>query len=140
MATYSSKPIEIPMQAESVYEKVSNLSGFQERIDNLPQDVKDKIGAVRFTEDSIIINAATVGDMVLSISEKVPGKRVAFTANGAPVPIVMSINLENIDNEKTLVTTCIDVEIPAMLKPLVGPKLQEAAEKFGDMIGNIAKY
>ena len=53
MATYSSKPIEIPMQAESVYEKVSNLSGFQERIDNLPQDVKDKIGAVRFTEDSI---------------------------------------------------------------------------------------
>ena len=140
MATYSSKPIEIPMQAESVYEKVSNLSGFQERIDNLPQDVKDKIGAVRFTEDSIIINAATVGDMVLSISEKGPGKRVAFTANGAPVPIVMSINLENIDNEKTLVTTCIDVEIPAMLKPLVGPKLQEAAEKFGDMIGNIAKY
>lgn len=140
MATYSSKPIEIPMQAESVYEKVSNLSGLQERIDNLPQDVKDKIGAVRFTEDSIIINAATVGDMVLSISEKVPGKRVAFTANGAPVPIVMSINLENIDNEKTLVTTCIDVEIPAMLKPLVGPKLQEAAEKFGDMIGNIAKY
>ena len=140
MATYSSKPIEIPMQAESVYEKVSNLSGFQERIDNLPQDVKDKIGAVRFTEDSIIINAATVGDMVLSISEKVPGKRVAFTANGAPVPIVMSINLENIDNEKTLVTTCIDVEIPALLKPLVGPKLQEAAEKFGDMIGNIAKY
>ena len=140
MATYSSKPIEIPMQAESVYEKVSNLSGFQERIDNLPQDVKDKIGAVRFTEDSIIINAATVGDMVLSISEKVPGKRVAFTANGAPVPIVMSINLENIDNEKTLVTTCIEVEIPAMLKPLVGPKLQEAAEKFGDMIGNIAKY
>ncbi|WP_289713247.1 hypothetical protein [uncultured Muribaculum sp.] len=140
MATYSSKPIEIPMQAESVYEKVSNLSGFQERIDNLPQDVKDKIGAVRFTEDSIIINAATVGEMVLSISEKVPGKRVAFTANGAPVPIVMSINLENIDNEKTLVTTCIDVEIPAMLKPLVGPKLQEAAEKFGDMIGNIAKY
>ncbi|WP_289858635.1 hypothetical protein [uncultured Muribaculum sp.] len=140
MATYSSKPIEIPMQAESVYEKVSNLSGFQERIDNLPQDVKDKIGAVRFTEDSIIINAATVGDMVLSVSEKVPGKRVAFTANGAPVPIVMSINLENIDNEKTLVTTCIDVEIPAMLKPLVGSKLQEAAEKFGDMIGNIAKY
>ena len=65
---------------------------------------------------------------------------MAFTANGAPVPIVMSINLENIDNEKTLVTTCIDVEIPAMLKPLVGPKLQEAAEKFGDMIGNIAKY
>ncbi len=140
MATYSSKPIEIPMQAESVYEKVSNLSGFQERSDNLPQDVKDKIGAVRFTEDSIIINAATVGDMVLSVSEKVPGKRVAFTANGAPVPIVMSINLENIDNEKTLVTTCIDVEIPAMLKPLVGSKLQEAAEKFGDMIGNIAKY
>lgn len=139
MTTYSSKKIELAMPVETVYARISDIGGFQSRIDQLPDDVKSKIGSVRFTDDSIIINAAPMGDMVLSVSERVPEKRVAFTAQGAPVPLIMAINLEPEGADKTNVTTSIDVEIPAMLRPMVGPKLQEAAEKFGDMIRNLAK-
>ena len=139
MTTYSSKTIELQMPVETVYARISDIGGFQSRIDQLPEDVRSKIGSVRFTDDSIIINAAPMGDMVLKVTERIPDKRVAFTAQGAPVPLVMAINLEAAGDDKTNVVTSIDVEIPAILKPMVGPKLQEAAEKFGDMIRNLAK-
>lgn len=139
MTTYSSKTIELQMPVEAVYARISDIGGFQSRIDQLPEEVRSKIGSVRFTDDSIIINAAPMGDMVLKVTERIPEKRVAFTAQGAPVPLVMAINLEAVGEDKTNVTTSIDVEIPVILKPMVGPKLQEAAEKFGDMIRNLAK-
>lgn len=139
MTTYSSKTIELQMSVQAVYARISDIGGFQSRIDQLPEDVRSKIGSVRFTDDSIIINAAPMGDMVLKVTERIPEKRVAFTAQGAPVPLVMAINLEAAGDDKTNVVTSIDVEIPAILKPMVGPKLQEAADKFGDMIRNLAK-
>lgn len=139
MTTYSSKTIELQLPVATVYARISDIGGFQSRIDQLPDEVKSKIGSVRFTDDSIIINAAPMGDMVLKVTERIPEKRVAFTAQGAPVPLIMAINVEAAGEDRTNVVTSIDVEIPAMLKPMVGPKLQEAAEKFGDMIRNLAK-
>ena len=138
MTTYSSKPVTIEMPVAEVYARCSNIGAFQERIDTLPEEVRSKIGSVRFTDDSIVINAAPMGDMTLNVTERRPDSRVALTAANAPVPLVLSINLEPDGDSRTRVVTAIEVEIPAMLRPMVGPKLQEAAEKFGDMIKNIA--
>ena len=51
----------------------------------------------------------------------------------------MSVNFAEVSPEATDVTTVIDVEIPAMLRPFVGPKLQQAADKFGEMISNLSR-
>ncbi len=91
-----------------------------------------------FDNDKITIKGAPMGDIELAVTERIENKRMALTAQKAPVPIIMSINLEEQGADKTQVVTSIDVEMPAMLKPMVGPKLQEAAEKFGDMIKNLA--
>lgn len=138
MTTYSSKPVDVAMPASTVFDRISNLGTFQERIDQLPEDVKAKIGSVTFTEDTIVINAAPMGNMTLRVTERIPAKRIALTAENAPVPIILSVNLNEKDTETTEVVTSIDVEMPAMLRPMVGPKLQEAANKFGDMIKNLA--
>ena len=42
-------------------------------------------------------------------------------------------NLKGVEND-TEVASVIDVEIPAMLRPMIGGKLQEAAEKFNELI------
>ncbi|MCM1504037.1 MAG: hypothetical protein NC127_02445 [Muribaculum sp.] len=138
MTTYSSKPAVVPMPADAVYERVSDIESFESRIKELPEDVRAKMGEVRFTHDAIIINSAPVGEMTLNVSERVPGKRIAFSVANAPVPLVMAINLAAKDDSSTEVVTAIDVEMPAVLRPIVGPKLQQAAEKFGEMIKNIA--
>lgn len=126
------------MPADVVYDRINNLESFGSRLNELPEDVRAKMGDVKFTADSIIINAAPVGDMTLNVSERVPDKRIAFSVANAPVPLSMSINLDGKGEESTEVVTSIEVEMPAMLRPMVGPKLQQAADKFGDMIKNIA--
>lgn len=126
------------MSASAVYDRISDLESFESRINELPEEVRSKMGDVKFTHDSIIINSAPVGQMTLNVSERVPGKRIAFSVANAPVPLMMVINMAEKGEDSTEVVTAIDVEMPAMLKPLVGPKLQEAAEKFGEMIKNVA--
>ncbi len=138
MTTYSSKPVDVALAASTVYDRIGNLGSFQERIESLPGEVRAKIGSVTFTDDTIVINAAPMGDMTLRVTERIPAKRIALTAENSPVPIVLSVNMEEKDAELTQVVTSIDVDMPAMLRPMVGPKLQEAAEKFGDMIKNLA--
>ncbi|MBD5267904.1 MAG: hypothetical protein HDS41_07015 [Bacteroides sp.] len=137
MTTYSSKPVEIPMSASAAYAKLTDLSSFQERLESLPEDLKSKVGDISFTADTISFNGTPMGALVLKLSETVPDKRVAFTAQGAPVPVIMSIALEDKDTDKAEAISSIDVEIPAMLKPMIGPKLKEAAEKMGEMIKNL---
>lgn len=126
------------MPVETVYKHISDIAAYQEKINGLPDDIKKKIGNVAFDNDKITIKGAPMGDTELAVTERIENKRMALTAQKAPVPIIMSINLEEQGADKTQVVTSIDVEMPAMLKPMVGPKLQEAAEKFGDMIKNLA--
>ncbi len=138
MTTYSSDPVTLPMSADAVYDRVSNLGSYQTKLNELPAEVKAKMGDVTFEDDKITINNGPTGAMTLKVTEKVPGKRVALQAENAPVPIILSINMESKGEASTEIVTSIDVEMPAMLKPLVGPKLQQAASQFGDMIKNLA--
>ncbi len=138
MTTYSSKTATLDMPVETVYKHISDIAAYQEKINGLPDEIKQKIGNVTFADDKITIKGAPMGDIELVVSERVENKRMALNAMNSPVPIIMSINLDEQGTGKTQVVTSIDVEMPAILKPMVGPKLQEAAEKFGDMIKNLA--
>jgi hypothetical protein len=50
----------------------------------------------------------------------------------------MAINFKTITDDTTEVTTVIDVELPAMLRPFVGPKMQQAADQFGVLMSRLA--
>lgn len=133
MATYSSKPVTVNHPIEEIYSKVSNLGAFQQRLETLPQEAKEKLGDVRFTNDSIIINAPAVGEIKFNVVERVSPSLVRLSAENSPVPFGIAIKLAEAAAGATTVGAYIDVEIPMMLKPLIGGKMQEAADKFGEM-------
>lgn len=139
MACYSSKPVEIPASIDVVYERISNVAAFQDKLDQIPADVRAKMGDVSFRDDAIVIAAAPVGEITLRLLEKEPPRRVKFVAENSPVPIGLAINLADKGNSLTEATSAIEVDIPVMLKPLVGPKLQEAADKFGELLTNLGR-
>ncbi len=65
-------------------------------------------------------------------------KQIKMSADGM-LPMSMLINMTPIENgERTEVSTSIDINLPTMLKPFVGPHLQKAADQFGVMMGKIA--
>lgn len=131
------------MAASEIYAKISDFSKFETLMAQLPEEVRAQMGEVKFTSDTIVIPHNMLGQITLRVSERVPDKRIALTAENAPVPMFMAINLEAKGPETTEVQAAIDVDIPAMLKPIIGPKiepmLKQSAEKFGEMITNIVK-
>lgn len=134
MATYKSKQVTISHPIEEVYEKISNIGAYQQKLDSLPAEVKDKLGDVRFEPDAIVITAAPVGEIRFAVKERIKPSSVKLSAEQSPVPLTLSVNLTPDSDSSTCAVSQIDVEIPAMLKPMVGGKMQEAADKFGELI------
>lgn len=137
MATYKGKPVVIDRPAEEIYDRIADLNSFQQRLDSLPEEARAKLGTVRFTDSSIIITAPAVGDMTFNVTERVAPTLLKLSAANSPVPFDIAIRLNPLSDNSTEVTTSLDVEIPAMLKPMVGGKMQEAADKFSEMFSTL---
>lgn len=136
MAKYTGDPVTINKKTDDVFERIANIGSYQQYLDQLPDEIKSKIGDVRFSGDAIIITAAPVGEIVLKLVEKQAPSSLKFEAQGAPVPLFVDIALAD-TGEATELTPVIDVEVPAMLRPFVAPKMQEAANQMGKMLGNL---
>ncbi|MDE6459734.1 MAG: hypothetical protein K2K52_02720 [Paramuribaculum sp.] len=134
MASYSSKPASINKPVDEVYDRISNIGAYQQKLDSLPAEVREKIGDVRFENDAIVITAAPVGEIRFAVKERISPSKVTLAAEQSPVPLNLTVNLEPDGENSTKATSVIDVEIPAMLKPMIGGKMQEAADKFGELI------
>lgn len=134
MAHYQSKPVSINAPIDDVFNRISDINAYQQKLESLPQEVKAKLGEVRFENDSIIITAAPVGEIKFTVDKRQSPSLIALKAEQSPVPLTLSVNLEPSTPNTTAAAAAIDVEIPAMLKPMIGGKMQEAADKFGELI------
>ena len=137
MAKYSSKSVTINRSAEAIAEQFSDFRKLQGALDNLTPEEKAKVGAVSFTEDSIKISTQQVGDIVFKVSKRTP-EAICLQAEKSPVPMNLILEMKPVDAESTELTGVIDVDIPVMLRPLVGPTLQKAADQFGSLFARFA--
>lgn len=138
MAKYSGAPVAVAASSGEVFERISDLSSFQQRLEQLPEQARAQLGDLKFTSDSIVINAPAVGQMKFNIVERVANERITLAAEGSPVPFAINIGIssDGVDSG-CVISTDLDVDIPMMLKPLIGGKMQEAANKFGEMLGTL---
>lgn len=139
MATYTGKSVTLPFPTSTVYEKISDLSQYNELIEKLPDDQRQKLNGVEFNSDSISMNAPSVGKLTFKINERTPATLVNFTAENCPMPLDLTINLKADGESATILTPAIKIEIPPMLRPFIGNKIQEAADKFGEVFTSIFK-
>lgn len=137
MAKYSGKPVVVGKPIDEIYNKVSDLSSFQQRIDQLPEEAKSRLGDVRFTNDKIFINAPGVGEIAFAVVERNAPTFLRLSAENSPVPFNIRMNFAESGPSETKVQTDLDIEIPAMLRPLVGGKLQQAADKISEMFSYV---
>lgn len=136
MAQYKGKTVSVDAPATAIAQKFEDLTVLQSYVDKLPEDQRTKLGDVRFEHDAIVIKHPTVGEMAFRVVER-SDRKISFKADGL-LPFVMNIELDPIDGgTRTNVTTELDVEIPAMLRPLIGGKLQQVADVFGDFIAKL---
>lgn len=138
MATYKSTPTTINRSAEELFDRFSDLSHLQGALEGLTPEQKAQVGEVAFTTDGIKIVTPQVGAIEFTVKERVRPGRIVFGTTSSPVPLSMTMNISPVSDSSSQVETLIDVEIPMMLKPLVGPQLQKAADKFGELITRLS--
>lgn len=136
MAKYKGKTARVEAGANRITEKFSDLSVLESHLANIPDDQRDKIGNISFEPDAIILTNPSIGEMRFKRVENTPEK-IVFSADGM-VPLSVVIALDSVDENTTDVTTTLDIEIPVMLRPLIGSKLQSVADIFGDLIAKLA--
>lgn len=136
MAEYKSKAVTVNRPAEFITEKFADLSQFGNVLDQMPEADRAKVGDVKFEKDSISLETSQVGTIVFKVTERTPS-RVVMTAVGSPVPLDLSVRLTPLSADSTEIVTSIDVEIPAMLRPLIGGAMQKAVDQFGSLMAKL---
>ena len=139
MATYTGKPVTLSRPIDQIYERVADLSQDRSLVEQLPEEHRERLSGIEFDGDGIRMDAPAIGQLVFKISERVPTSRVSFVAEGCPVPLSLSVNLKEAGENSTTLTPAVKIEIPPMLRPFIGNKIQEAADKFGEVFTSIFK-
>lgn len=137
MSVYSGKPVVIHRQIDDVYAKVSDLGQYRDLVEQLPADQREKLQGVEFRGDAIKMDAPGVGELVFKIIERDAPTHVGLNAEGCPIPLKLALDLADVDGSATRLTPRIDIQIPPMLRPFIGNKIQEAADKFGEVFTSL---
>ena len=140
METYKSDKVTINHNINLIYSKLSDPSIFKTQIDSnmdrLPDEAREHLKSVKFEEDGISVESP-MGTLKLSVSESQEPTMVKYTAQSSPVPFGVTINLESVDENTTQAVTELNIELPFMLKAMVGGKLSEGAQKMGELIAKL---
>ena len=140
METYKSDKVVIDHNIELIYSKLSNPAMFKEKMeqnmDRIPDEAREHLDNLKFEDDGISINSP-MGAMKLSVSESVEPCLVKYVVESSPVPFGLTINLEAIDEEHTSAIAEINIELPMMVRAMVGGKLSEGAKKMGEVLAKL---
>ena len=140
METYKSDKVVIDYNIELIYSKLSNPTMFKEKMeqnmDRIPDEAREHLDNLKFEEDGISINSP-MGAVKLSVSESVEPNLVKYVAESSPVPFGLTVNLEAIDEEHTNAIAEINIELPMMIRAMVGGKLSEGAQKMGEVLAKL---
>lgn len=139
MATYKSSKETIAAPAERVYEKLSDLENLRNVIENIPEDriPADKRGMmeqIKITSDSISLPAGPVGEIRLKTSRLEPYSRIELSGIGTPVPLSLGVHIDSKGDTESEVQVLLDIDIPMMLKPMVGGTLQKMVDQFATVM------
>lgn len=136
MAKYSGKPVVVNGTPQNIAERFSNLDALKEKLGEMPDEQRRQIGDIQIEGNAIVMHHNQVGDLRFSVEESTP-QRVRF-AIGGPLPMQLNIHLQPVGDAQTQLVGEVDLDIPMMLRPILGPQMQKAADQLSDVMAKMA--
>mgnify|MGYP006327469723 CR=1 FL=1 len=137
MSQYKSNSYPVDATQEQVFNRLSNPTILADKIEALPDDVKEKLSSVKFNPDSIVFNVPPVGEIKMVFSKVEAPNRLTIAPESSPVPFSMSIDIAATADGKASLATCIDVELNFFMKQMVGNKLNDGVDKIAEMLARL---
>lgn len=138
MATFKSEKVELRYSAETVFNKLSDLSNIGTLLENapldkIPEDKRDLLNKITFSADSISFPAQPVGEVTLQVVRREPFTLIELDGVGTPVPLKMRMEITP-HGETCDAMIVVDLAIPAMLKPMISGPLQKMTDQFSQVL------
>lgn len=142
MTTIKSEKAIVSAPAERVFDKLSNLDNLKPLLemvpaDQIPADKREMFDNLKITRDTISIPAGPVGEIKLRITDRLPYSLIQLSGEGSPVPMGMQLEIESRGEDSCEVQVAINLEIPAMLKPMVSGPLKKIADQFVNVLAAV---
>lgn len=139
MATYRSEDVTLGAPAETVFLKLDNLQGLGEMIRNapaeqIPADKRDMLEKIEVTADTISFPSGPMGAITLRKTQSVSPSLIRLEGEGTPVPMSLSLHIVPMGDVASTAYVEIDLQIPAMLKPMVSGPLNKMTSEFANML------
>ncbi|KAA6313623.1 hypothetical protein EZS27_035632 [termite gut metagenome] len=123
----------VPYGQECVYAKLSDLSNLESVKEKIPQ----KIDNLHFDADTLSLNVASVGNLILKIIEREPFQCIKFETVQSPLPFNLWVQLMPVSAEKCEIKLTLHAEINIFMKGILQKPLQEGLEKMVEMLATI---
>lgn len=128
--------------AEQTFAQISDMEKLRDVIADVPADAiseeqRKQLEQVRVTADTISFPGGPVGEVTLRIVEKTAPTLIRLEGMGTPVPLNLTMRITPVSDTECRAQVTIDIQIPAMLKPMVNGPLQKMADQFGQMLRNL---
>lgn len=145
MADYNSKEVSLHGSATAVFSTLSHPESLRNflkdaPLDQIPEDKRSILESFDISGDTITIKAGPAGAMTLKVNEVHEPDYVKYEGIGLPVQMFLIFRIQPVDTAVCRATVTIDAAIPMMLKPMIGPTLQKAADQFAQMLSSIPQW
>ena len=142
MALYSSNKVTINSSAVSVYDKLTNLENLQTLLEKvpanqIPEDKRQMFENIKITPDTIEVPGGPMGNLIFRVTERKAPSMIKLNGEGIPIDMALILHISPLTDTTSEAKVDIDINLPAMLKPMVGGQIQKIANQFGDVLGAI---
>ncbi len=131
MTEFVSEVKTIPCNEDRIFCMLSDLSNLEKVKDRIPND---KIKDFEFDTDSCSFTVSPVGKITFQIVEREPNKTIKFSTTNSPVPLLLWIQLKQVEENDTRMKLTIHAELNPFIKPMVSKPLQEAIDKIANAL------
>lgn len=142
MSIYSSDKITLNAPANTVYDKLANLENLKGMLDKvpadrIPEDKRQMFENIRITPDTIEVPGGPMGNLLFRVTERRAPSLIKLQGEGIPVEMSLALHLEPLSDTSSTAKVDLDINLPAMLKPMIGGQIQKIANQFGEVLGAI---
>ncbi|MGM9805716.1 MAG: SRPBCC family protein [Candidatus Aphodosoma sp.] len=134
MNTYESRQKQLFRSQDDVYAVLSDLRHLERYWTAVPEQHKSKVQDLKIEQDAISFSVSPVGKVVLRLVDSEAPKMLKFGADNFPIQFNFWIQLVGVSDSDTRMKLTLKADIPLMLRPMVGSKLDDGIERVADMM------
>lgn len=138
MATFKSSERIVNADRATIYNRLKNPESFKSLAEGVPDEMKKQVESIRIDGNIITLRANPVGDISFRIDKGVENERLHLVTEKSPFPLSIDVVLTDGDTMgSTKEHVEVGIDLNPILKSMLSKPLQEAAEKFAELIAVI---